>query len=229
MFDFNESDFKSKPKYTMHFLEQNTPEWHSVRAGKFTASNINILLGNGSTRDNIILTKAAEVITGRVSESKLNTKDIQRGRELESDAKIAYSNQYGIDVEDVGFCELDPFTGVSPDCFAGDDGMAEFKCPNDANFLKIVAGGYQEISSLYMYQMQMQMWVCEKSWCDFVIFNPNFEKSSFKIRVYPDEKYVKNIKEAIERARKELKQYIKNFRKNINGDIYYEQSTSNVA
>lgn len=228
MFYFNESDFILKPKYTMHFLEQNTPEWCSVRAGKFTASNIDILLGNGATRDNIILTKAAEVITGRVSESNLNTKDIQRGRDLENDAKVAYSNQYGIDIEDVGFCELDPFIGVSPDCFADDDGLAEVKCPNNANFIKIVTGGYKEISSLYMYQMQMQMWVCDKQWCDYVIYNPNFEKSIYKIRVYPDEKYVKNIKEAIERAKKEVIQYIKKFQKNINGDNY-EQPTSNVA
>lgn len=213
----------------IHNVIQKTEEWYKLRMGKITASNIFLLRGNSKTRDDLIRTKASEIITGNYIPLKINSVDIERGSRLEDEAIKKYSDKYGINTTEIGFVELDNFVGVSPDCFAEDDGLAEFKCPRDKNYLYIVMFGLEAISKLYLYQMQMQMWVCDKQWCDYVIYNPNFYEDIFKIRLYRDEKIITDIKETIERAKSDIAYCIKEFNKNINGDINHEKSRSNVA
>ena len=38
----------------------------------------------------------------------------------------------------------------------------------------------------WQWQMQMQMLITERKWCDFSIYNPNFEIPVFTERVFPD-------------------------------------------
>jgi len=213
----------------IHDVIQKSDEWYKLRMGKITASNIFLLRGYSKTRDDIIRTKASEILTGNYIPLKINSVDIERGTSLENDAIKKYSDKYNINTKDVGFVELDSFVGVSPDCFSDDNGLAEFKCPRDKNYLNIVVNGENAISKLYLYQMQMQMWVCDKQWCDYVIYNPNFNKDIYKIRIYRHEEIITAIKETIERAKSDIAYCIKEFNKNINGDIDYEESRSNVA
>ena len=217
MFDFSEEDFKDKEKYIIHNMEQNSKEWFAVRLGKLTASNIASIISDGKTRASIIRQKAAEIITGMIEHKTIRSIDIDRGNELEPQARECYINSYGIDVIEVGFVELDSFVGVSPDGFASNDGLVEFKCPNDANFLKIVAGGKKVITKQYLYQMQMQMWVCDKKWCDYVIYNHNYKEKIFKIRIKRDESIIAIIKTAVDDAKKDIRKYIQQFNNNIKG------------
>lgn len=138
MLELNYSDLEEylppylvkKPKYKIHNCEQNSDEWHQIRCGRITASNMQILMGDGDTRESIIQSKAAEVITGVLDTSDTFTsKDTARGHELEDEARMRYCEVFGIEVETVGFIELDEFVGVSPDGLANKDGLFEAKCP----------------------------------------------------------------------------------------------------
>ena len=201
----------------IHNVIQKSDEWFKLRMGKITASNVFLLRGNSKTRDDVIRTKAAEIITGNYIPIKINSIDIERGNILEYEAIQKYSDKYDINTKEVGFVELDSFIGVSPDCFANDDGLAEFKCPRDKNYINVVVHGVNAISKLYLYQMNMQMFVCDKQWCDYVVYNPNFTQDIFKIRIYRDEKIIEDINETIERAKLDIAYCIKEFNKNING------------
>ena len=102
---------------------------------------------------------------------------------------------------EVGFCELDEYTGASPDGFVDMVGLLEIKCKNDPNYVKVLAG--EKIDPGHDWQMQMQMWVTGKDWCDYAVYNPNFVNKPLVItRVYRDNvkinKLVQGVKTGIE-------------------------------
>ncbi len=227
MLELNYSDLKEylppdlvkNKNYKIHNCDQNSDEWHQIRCGRITASNMQILMGDGNTRESIIQSKAAEVITGVLDTSDTFTsKDTARGHELEDNARIRYCEVFGVDVETVGFVELDEFVGVSPDGLVNKDGLVEIKCPKNKNYLKQIANGSIELLELYKTQMQMQMWVCERDWCDYVIYNSNFEHDIFKWRFYRDDLHIERIKQAVERSKEDIKKYIIKFNKNIGAE-----------
>lgn len=63
--------------------------------------------------------------------------------------------------------------------------------------------------------MQTQMWVCERDWCDYVIYNPNFQHDIHKWRFYRDDLHIERIKKAVERAKADIAKYIAKFNKVI--------------
>ena len=202
--------------YTIHNCEQNSPEWYQCRLGKITASDMQTLMGKGQTRNNLLLAKAAEIVTQTYDERrKFDTYDMRIGKELEPEAMENYEQITGNTVERVGFVELNPFVGCSPDAFANDDGLLEIKCPNNHNFLKQVIGDKSEITSMYMTQMQMQMWVCDRAWCDYAIYNPDFSPALRMMRIHRDEQEIHRIQEQVERAKQDIAHYIKQYNRNM--------------
>ena len=69
-----------------------------------------------------------------------------------------------------------PGLGVSPDGLIGADGMLEIKCPNSSTHIEYLER--KVIPSQYKVQVQMQLWVAERDWCDFVSFDPRFPPAS---------------------------------------------------
>lgn len=57
------------------------------------------------------------------------------------------------------------FLAVTPDGMVGHDGMIEVKCP--------YRGDYTTIPDYYVPQVQLQMAVTRRAWCDFVIWRDN--------------------------------------------------------
>ena len=91
-------------------LEQNTPEWMQVRLGKFTASDCYAIgtAGSGKGKDGLetlCLEKASEILTGQLPEMFTN-EDVERGHQLEQEARISYELETGRAVEQVGFIEV---------------------------------------------------------------------------------------------------------------------------
>jgi len=170
----------------IHNIEQGTEEWQQVRRGKMTASHAQTIASNGKGLETYCREVVASLITG-ISKS-VDTIDTQRGVELEPVARQEYENEKGVSVEQVGFIEYNEFVGVSPDGLVGSDGLIEIKCKNDNNYLAQLLDGEAGIESKYIWQMQMQMLVSNRSWCDFVCYNPNFEKKLFIQRIYADER-----------------------------------------
>jgi putative phage-type endonuclease len=167
----------------IHNIEQRTEEWFAIKKGKLGASHAQAIATAGKGLETYIIELMAEYYSIAPKESYTN-EHMERGNELEAQARAIYELETGNEVEEVGFIELDEYVGCSPDGMVGEDGLIEIKCPSDKVYLQYLLD--DKIDSGYMWQMQMQMLICDRKWCDYVCYNPNFEKSIVIARVKLD-------------------------------------------
>jgi len=169
----------------IHTLDQKTPEWFAVRKGKMTASNAQAIAACGKGLETYITELMSEYYSSGEKEHFSNV-HIDRGVELEPTARDMYILETGNEVQEVWFCEYNEYVGCSPDWLVGDDWLVEIKCMNDAKHFKLIINGESEIDTWYIWQMQMQMLITGRKWCDFIGYNPNFQKSLVIIRIPAD-------------------------------------------
>ena len=81
----------------------------------------------GTTRTNLILEKACERLNDYIEEDTFTSKYMQKGIDLEPKARFLYEIKTNNKVEEIAFCELDDFTGCSPDGLVSDNGIIEIK------------------------------------------------------------------------------------------------------
>ena len=174
-----------------HNFKQGSEEWLKIRLGKFTGSNAQAIAASGKGLETLIFEKVAEISTGK-SKPFYTNGDIERGRELESMARDSYEIETGATVKQVGFVELDEFTGCSPDGLVDDDGLIEIKCKNDANYARYLCD--KKIDSAHNWQIQMSLFVTGREWCDYIVFNENFKKTISVTRVMKNETEIAKIK-----------------------------------
>ena len=155
---------------------QRDPEWFAARVGKVTASRLSDVLagGSGKTRENYIGELVAERMTGKPYEGFQNGA-MERGIELESDARTMYDLQSDDEIVEVDFVPHPTIemAGASPDALAGADGLAEFKCPKTAVHIRYLLGGTLEHK--YYCQIQWQLACTGRKWCDFASYDPRME------------------------------------------------------
>jgi hypothetical protein len=101
-------------------------------------------------------------------------------------------------VKEVAFVELNDQVGISPDGLVGDEGLLEIKCPTTTTQIKRALS--DDYSADYKAQIQMQLWVTGRVWCDFVSFDPRLEcgASYLQQRVFRDEKYIEEMASKVE-------------------------------
>lgn len=111
---------------------------------------------------------------------------MQWGIDHEAMARKWYVREHGHRVSEIGFVvhPVHSFVGVSPDGLVGDDGLIEIKCPQVKGFRQVMST--RELPSRYRWQVQGQMWVCQRGWLDFVCFYPPGQ--GVVIRVEGDER-----------------------------------------
>lgn len=153
---------------------QGTPEWFDVKRGKISASHIKDIQagGKGLTRDKYQTQIVLERLTGKTAET-YSSPDMERGIELEADARRCYEFDKGVQVDQVGFIDH-PFIenyGCSPDGLVGEDGMCEIKTVIPTTMLSYIDS--REIPVNYQKQMQGQMDCAERKWNDFVAYCPD--------------------------------------------------------
>ena len=190
-------------------IEQGSDEWLLLRLGKVTASRFSDVMSKGrgsapsKTREAYLYQLAAEILTGAPEDSYSN-KYMEWGNECEPQARAMYEFETGNDVEQVAFIEMGEHIGVSPDGLVGDKGLLEIKCPKTTTQLKRFLSC--EFPSTYKAQVQGQLWVSEREWCDFVSFDPriNGRSSYFEIRVERDEEYISELASGIDLFLNEL-------------------------
>ena len=198
-------------------FEQRTDEWYNIRKGKMTASNAETIIANGKGLETYIYNLMAEYYSSAEKENYINA-DMQRGIDLEPEARLEFEFYTDLDVQEVGFIEYNEFIGVSPDGLIGDDGLIEIKCPNDSIYFKLLLSN--NIKPEYIAQMQMQMYVTDRQYCYFVSYNPNFEKSLYIKKINRDEEMIDKLKKGLERGTQLIKEIKENFRKvGTNGKI----------
>jgi predicted phage-related endonuclease len=187
-------------------LKQGTPEWLQVRLGKFTASDAQAIASNGKGLETLVYKKAAEVMTGQMKDQYSNA-DMERGNLLEALARNSYELEKGVIVTQVGFVELDEKVGCSPDGLVGEDGLLEIKCKDDSNFVKFIFDS--NIDPAHDWQMQMQMLVTGRQWVDYVLFNPNFKKSTIITRVLRNDAKITKIEGGLVMGKDKLAEILK--------------------
>ena len=184
-------------------IEQGSDAWRSLRLGKITASRASDVLskGRGSAQSKMAETYMIELLCEQLTgEAKpfFENDAMRWGTETEPQARAMYELKSGNDVREVAFIELNDYVGVSPDGLIGDDGMLEIKCPTTITQIKRALS--DDYSKDYYTQIQCQLWVADRQWCDFVSFDPRLDiKASYLTqRVERDEDFIKNMKDKVD-------------------------------
>ena len=179
-------------------IEQGSQDWLDLRLGKITASRVADIMANGrggkpsQTSESYMNELISENLTGSQAEFFTNAA-MAWGNECEPQARAMYELQNDVDVEEVAFIQLNDHVGVSPDGLVGSEGMLEIKCPTSKKQIeRALSDSYH---ADYKAQIQMQLWVSGRKWCDFVSFDPriNGGASYLQERVYRDEDYIKEM------------------------------------
>ena len=161
-------------------IAQGSPEWFAQRLGKLTASKMADVLaktktGPSASRQNYLAQLVCERLTGKVAESYSNDA-MKRGTELEPVARAAYEANTG---EIVTLAEFvthpnNEMVGASPDGLIGAAGLLEIKCPGAPAHIEVLKHG---LPAKYKPQVQTQLWVTGRDWCDFVSYHPDFPEA----------------------------------------------------
>jgi len=192
-------------------IEQGSEEWHEMRRGVITASRFKdvIAKGAGKTRNTYMMELAAEILTGEHAPLFTN-QYMEWGTQTEPQAKAMYELNNSLDVVDVAFITNDLIAGVgvSPDGLIGSNGLIEIKCPKTTTQFETFLSG--KMPSSHKAQVQGQLWISGREWCDFVSFDPriNGESSWFSVRVHRDDQYIHNLKESIDIFKNDLNELI---------------------
>jgi hypothetical protein len=204
-----------------YFSNEN---WLTQRLGRFTSSECSKLFVGGRKKDEFfgqgamtfIRKKAAEIITMEVKE-EIDFKQAEWGKSQEPDACRVFEEMIGISgnyygVADPVFFPFGEHAGGSPDWEAkisdeGDTVGADFKCPFNSdvhleNLLISSVAEYKDKKWEYYCQGQANMLI--RGWQKFyaVSYDPRFPLPlQMKIiEVLPDQEWVTEFKERIERA-----------------------------
>lgn len=184
--------------------EQRSPDWWQARLGIPTASEFSKILakGEGKTRASYMRRLAGEILTGEPAET-FESAAMIRGREMEAEARESYRFVYGADPQPVGFIR-NGAKGCSPDSLIGDDGMLEIKTQKAELLVKTILD--DRFPPEHKAQVQGQLWVAERQWCDLCVFWPGLPL--FVKRAERDEEYIKALAEAVERFNEELAEMV---------------------
>lgn len=182
--------------------EQGSQEWLLSRLGKVSASSVSKLIGaqgKPSTQaQGYINQLIAETITGELPEQYTNSA-MERGNELEPDARRLYEFLTDLEVVEVGFCLHDTIAaGFSPDGLVGDNGGLEIKCPQPHTHVEYLRAG--KLPSKYKPQVMMALWISDRKWWDFMSYHPKM--SPLIVRVERDQDYIDKLAKAVNEAAK---------------------------
>lgn len=138
-------------------------ELSEMRVGRITGSRVSAILGLSpwQTRADVLRAMVREAL-GAPPEFCGNAAT-RWGQRMEPLAIMAYEQQTGLLVEELG-CIVHPdhdFLAATPDGGIGEHGLIEVKCP--------YRGTYTQMPDYYLPQVQLQLAVTGRAWCDAVI------------------------------------------------------------
>lgn len=175
--------------------------WAEDRSVRITASRFGDVLARPSTkRYRYYMEDLIDSLNGHKKIPK-TTPWFDHGREMEDEGLSYYEWLMDSDIEKFG-CEnpklcIHPkydFIGCSPDAFH-DYGMVELKSHTSyTEFQKSERAG---IPTKYIPQVQGQLWITDRMWCNFVSYYRNGDKRLIHIHmVKPDLEYHKKLETA---------------------------------
>jgi putative phage-type endonuclease len=178
---------------------QGTEAWLIERAGHATASCFDAVLakiksGEAMTRRKYRLRLVTERLTGLPTPSFKNAA-MEWGVATEPFGRMAYEAATGMLAIEAPFRKHPTIAwcGCSPDGEIEDDGLLEIKCPDSTTHVEYLTAGV--MPSDYIPQVQGQMWVTGRAYCDFVSFDPRMPANLqlFRVRVERDDAYCERL------------------------------------
>lgn len=192
-------------------IEQQTDAWFEAKLGKFSGSDFHIMLGNSQTKKDFMWEKFSEIKYQDSDKEDFSTYYMERGKVLEHEARRMYNVTKEIVVKEVGLVEDDgEFAGYavcSPDGLVGDDGIIEIKCLSakfHEQYTNPISDKYEYIKPEYRTQVQYNLLITDRKWCDFVYYHPR--AGIHVIHIERDEEYIEKIKTALREGIEWLKE-----------------------
>lgn len=202
---------------------QGTPEWFEARLGRPTASRFGDVMaktrsGYSASRKNYLAELLIQRLTMQIPEG-YQSPAMQWGIENEPVARLQYELETGNDVKETSLWLHDTIeAGASPDGLINKDGLLEIKCPNSATHIETLHTG--KLPTQYKAQVQGQMWITDRKWCDFVSYDPRLPENAqmIIIRINRDDDYIDELIEEVQDFLEELEEeqsFIKSYKKEV--------------
>jgi hypothetical protein len=191
--------------------EQGSEEWFRARMGMPTASEFATVMASGrgggesKTRRTYMLKLAGEILTGEPMENYSNA-HMERGKDMEGEARDLYSFMTDAEPERVGFIVNGP-KGCSPDSLLGSSGMLEVKTKLPHLLLDVLIK--DQFPPEHKAQCQGALWVAEREWIDIAVYWPKLPL--FVKRAYRDEPYIASLAAAVDDFNTELHEIVARF------------------
>jgi len=177
--------------------EQRSAEWFEAKRGIPSASSFDkIVMSDGSPSKQALgylYQLAAERVSG-IKETSFSSAAMDEGVRREEESRLVYAMHREVEVTQVGFC-LDDFGryGCSPDGLVGDDWLVELKNPSGKVAVEYLLAG--KLPTEYVQQVQGQIFVTERDWCDFVSYYSGLP--TLIVRVERDEEFQRKLEKAL--------------------------------
>jgi len=192
--------------------EQGSPEWFEARRGVPTASEFSSVIAKGrgqqpsKVRETYMMKLAGEILTGDLTES-FSTLHAERGKEMEDEVRDLYGMMFNTEPQQVGFIRNGQ-RGYSPDATVGDNGLLEIKTKLPHLLVPLIL--VDEFPEEHKAQCQGGLLVSEREWIDIAVYWPKLPL--FHKRAYRDEKYIKELSDAIDQFNDELAEVVERVR-----------------
>lgn len=198
----------------IHEIEQGSEAWLNLRAGMPTGTGAKRLVTStgqlSKSLDDYAIELAGDMYAGKSLDQFEGNQWTDRGTELEDSARSLYELVKDCEVKEVGFCTDDnDLYGMSPDGLVGEDGLVEFKCLKATNHIKarMYYLKHNKPQPDYIPQVQMQLFVSGRDWCDLVYFHPDLPE--LIIRIEADKEFHKVLEQQLHAVIKERDNIIK--------------------
>lgn len=170
---------------------QGSDEWHQMRCGLLTASEIKLILtptlriaNNDKTRAHIY-ELLAQRITGYVEPSYISD-DMLRGWDDEIEAVRLYSEKFG-EAQKCGFVTNDQWgfkIGYSPDALVGSNGLLE--CKSRRAKFQVQTISDNTMPDDFMLQVQTGLLVTGREWLDFISYSGGLPMIVLRVHPIPE-------------------------------------------
>lgn len=199
---------------TYHYdMVQQTDEWYAAKLGMFSGSDFHTFLGNSKTKEDKLWEKIAERRYQDSDKEEMGSFYTERGNVLEPEARRLYSAVYETEVKEVGLVEdneyFPGYVVCSPDGLVGEDGIIEIKSLVAKFFTQYTEGKHKDdfyISPQYKTQVQFNLFVTQRKWCDFIYYHP---RGGLRVqRIERDEKAIEEIKNTLTECVKFVEEHL---------------------
>lgn len=178
-------------------LIQGSAEWIDARLGLPTASEFHRIITPktmkpSASMDGYRNELLAEWVLGY---PVVNAESgfMQRGTDMEADARAWYELQTDNEVRAGGFMLTDDErAGCSPDGLVEEDGLLEIKCPKVDKHVGFLLDG---VGDDYRPQAQGQLLISGRQWVDLVVYSPALPP--VLVRVLRQEEFIEKLRPAL--------------------------------